>query len=237
MIVKLLFHLQMVSNYKRKTTRGSWTFEAPCKAKRAVSCGLSLRAAAERYQVPRQTLHRRMRTDSLSKSLGRFRPVFSADQEELLAQHLKAMDWVFFGLTIKSLRALAFEFAERNRIAHPFSNSMAGVGWVNGFMARHPELSVRAPEATSIARATGFNRPQVDRFFGLLRSLYLKHNLQARDIYNCDETGLQTSANRPPKVISVKGKRQVCRPRSSKTSNKVQRIGGRPIQYNVGMVD
>ena len=50
---------------------------------------------------------------------------------------------------------------------------------------------------------------QVDRFFSLLRSLYIKHDLRPQDIYNCDETGIQTSGTRPPKVLSVKGKRQV----------------------------
>ena len=49
----------------------------------------------------------------------------------------------------------------------------------------------------------------MDRFFSLLRSLYIKHDLRAQDIYNCDETGIQTSGTRPPKVLSVKGKRQV----------------------------
>ena len=33
--------------------------------------------------------------------------------------------------------------------------------------------------------------------------------MRVSDIWNCDETGIQTSANRPPKVFSQKGKRQV----------------------------
>ena len=44
----------------------------------------------------------------------------------------------------------------------------AGDGWVRGFLNRHPELTLRKPEPTSIARATGFNKPQVQRFFDLL---------------------------------------------------------------------
>ena len=74
----------------------------------------------------------------------------------------------------------------------------------------NPELSIRTPEPTSIARAAGFNRPQVQRFYSLLRSSYIKLQLRSDAIWNMDETGFHTSASRPPKVISVKGKKQVC---------------------------
>ena len=119
------------------------------------------------------------------------------------------MDHLFFGLTLKALGILAYDFADKNNITHPFRNQTAGKGWTKGFLNRHPEISLRAPEPTSIARATGFNSPQVERFFQLLRTLYVKHGFRACDLYNCDETGFQTSAYRPPKVVSLKGKRQV----------------------------
>jgi hypothetical protein len=76
-------------------------------------------------------------------------------------------------------------------------------------MQRHPELSLRAPEPTSIARACGFNKPQVQLFFDNLKTIRKKHNIELDNIYNVDETGIQTSAKKPPKVISTKGKKQV----------------------------
>jgi hypothetical protein len=42
---------------------------------------------------------------------------------------------------------------------------MAGSNWVNGFLKRHPTLSVRVPERTSAAKARGFNRVVVGDFF------------------------------------------------------------------------
>jgi hypothetical protein len=53
---------------------------------------------------------------------------------------------------------------------------MAGSNWVNGFLKRHPTLSVRVPERTSPAKARGFNRVVVGDFFILLKSLLDKYN-------------------------------------------------------------
>ena len=198
----------MLYAHKRKSTRGSWTVGNLQRAMHAIRLGTTVRVASRIYCIPRATLHRHFIDNNLEKNLGRFKPVFTTGEELLLKNHLKDMDRVFFGLTLKSLQVLAFEFAQQKNIVHPFVDVKAWKGWIRGFMARHPDLRLWAPESTSIARAMGFNRPQVDRFFRLLRTLYLKHKLRSQDIYNCDETGIQTLANRPPKFISVKGKRQ-----------------------------
>ncbi|KAF2904673.1 hypothetical protein ILUMI_01502 [Ignelater luminosus] len=50
---------------------------------------------------------------------------------------------------------------------------------------RNPDVVLRTPEATSLMRATGFNKPQVDRFYDRLIKL-------APQMYNADETGLST---------------------------------------------
>ena len=86
---------------------------------------------------------------------------------------------MFFGMLRKDLMILAFEIATENGIGHPFNKdkSLAGKTWYCNFMKRHPDLSLRQPEATSISRASGFNKGAIDHYFNLLEDLIVKHQL------------------------------------------------------------
>jgi hypothetical protein len=85
---------------------------------------------------------------------------------------------------------------------------MAGKDFFLTFKNRNPNLALGTPEATSLMRATGFNKPQVDRFYGLLLKLQEQFGFQASEIYNADETGV-SAVHKNDKVLSVKGKKQV----------------------------
>lgn len=56
-------------------------------------------------------------------------------------------------------------------------------------MKRHPKLSIRVPQATSLARATGFNPFTVRSFYDKLGDLLDTYKFPAASIYNVDETG------------------------------------------------
>lgn len=89
-----------------------------------------------------------------------------------------------------------------NSIPHLFKNGTAGDDWYKGFIGRHRNLTLRKPEPTSIARARGFNKPQVYRFFDLLEEQIEKHDIDATRLYNMDEKGIQSSSNKTPKVLT-----------------------------------
>lgn len=109
------------------------------------------------------------------------------------------------------VRSLAYQYATQNHIENKFNNTtkLAGCDWIYGFLKRHPRLSLRTPENTSLARASGFNRASVNTFFNLLGSLIDKYAFPPSRIYNCDETGITTVPNKPTKLFSLKGKKQV----------------------------
>jgi len=69
-----------------------------------------------------------------------------------------------FGLTIRDVRKMAFDVAGKLNVKLKFANNLAGDKWYYGFMDRHPELSLRQPEATSRQRMKGFSRERVMKF-------------------------------------------------------------------------
>jgi len=173
-------------------------------------------AASKQYGVPKSTLERRVKNKNkvatgVTKTLGSKKRVFSDDMEYELVQYILRMEELFFGLTIMDLRRMAFELAERNGIACPFNvaKGLAGEDWVRSFLSRHPSLSVRTPEATSAARARGFNRVSVQDFFTLLESIHDKSHFDPTRVFNVDETGLTTVQGKPSKIVAMRGRKQV----------------------------
>jgi hypothetical protein len=85
---------------------------------------------------------------------------------------------------------------------------MAGKDFFLAFKKRNPDLALRTPEATILMRATGFNKPQVDRFYDLLLKLKEQLGFQAYQLYNADETAV-SALHKNDKVLSVKGKNRL----------------------------
>ena len=128
-----------------------------------------------------------------------------------LEQYCLDMETRFYGLTAKDVKKMAFHLAEKNGLKHPFpeKNKSAGWKWLRSFMKRHPRLSLRKPQATSVKRIKGFTKENVKRFFDLYEPLLNLVNHNPCRVYNCDETGLTVVQHKTSKVLSLKGKRQV----------------------------
>lgn len=48
-------------------------------------------------------------------------------------------------------------------------HELAGRSWLNGFLNRHKELSIRQAEAVSMQHTQGFNRIKVSKFYSILK--------------------------------------------------------------------
>ncbi|XP_065312539.1 uncharacterized protein LOC135922058 [Gordionus sp. m RMFG-2023] len=139
------------------------------------------------------------------------RSVFSPIQEAKLTDYLIKGSRLFSGLCPNQVRVLAYQMAKRYSLQVPKSweiTQSAGEDWVGAFIKRNQTISLRTPEATSIARATNFNMKMVDLFFNNYLTVTRENNFLPCDIYNMDETGL-TTVQRPNKVIARKGEKQV----------------------------
>jgi len=89
--------------------------------------------------------------------------VFTEQEEKLLEDYLKKAAALYYGLNPTKVRILAYQFAVKNNKFNVIPRNWkvdekAGADWFSGFLKRHPTLSVRKLEATSIARATSFNK-------------------------------------------------------------------------------
>lgn len=118
----------------------------------------------------------------------------------------------FYGITPSTLRKIAFRFAEANKLKHNFNKQtqLAGKDWYYGFMSRHPSISLRIPEATSLNRITAFNATEVNLFFNQLKTIQIKYNSPGHRIFNIDQTGIST-VQKNSKILAPKGLKQIAK--------------------------
>ena len=110
---------------------------------------LSLREASRLYNIPLETLRRRVNgTVAIDFRPGQ-RMVFTEDEETKLADYLLQMSEMGYGLTCEGVMGMAYSIIERSKQPHPFQNGSAGRAWFEGFMRRKPYLTIRSPQSLS----------------------------------------------------------------------------------------
>ena len=140
-----------------------WDLEGMIQALNAVKVdGKALRKASREYGVPVATLKRRV--DGLVAVDARPGPstVLTWEEEDKLCQYCLDMADMGYGLTIE---VIAYRIAAGSGRSHPFKEGSAGRDWYEGFLRRHPQLSLRKPEALSYARAKNANAKVVEDFY------------------------------------------------------------------------
>lgn len=139
--------------------------------------------------------------------------VFTDQQENHLEEYLKMASEIYFGLSVGEVRKFAYDYATALRLKYPESwnvTKMAGEDWFTYYMKRHRALLVRTPEATSLARASSFNRENVSMFFDNLKTVLNRRNLEAAQIWNMEETGI-TTVQKPNRIVGRREYKQVGR--------------------------
>ncbi|KAJ4432731.1 hypothetical protein ANN_21369 [Periplaneta americana] len=195
----------------------SWNEEAMIRAVTAIrNKEMGFNKADKLFKVPKTSLRRYVKMDkpaeeAIRTKLGR-KPVFSQELETELVDYLVMMEQKYFGLTRQDVKMLAFQLAKRNGITNRFSElrGSAGKVWLYGFLRRHKDrISIRSATGTSLSRTKGFNKASVGAFFDILEAEFAKHNFESSRVFNVDETGLSVVQSKIPKVVALKGKRQI----------------------------
>ena len=169
---------------KRTTSRGSTPQSVMETAAHAVvQEGRSIRSVAQEYSICHVSLYRfckKLRADNnVIPKLG-YNPhtkVFTNEQESILTTYLKTCGDLYYGLSPKEIKQLAYHCAKKFNLRMPQRWSemeMAGPDWFTSFMKRNPDISLRKPEATSLNRAMNFNKIKLT-LFSINMQFYLKN--------------------------------------------------------------
>lgn len=203
----------MPNFYQRKSDRASWSEEALKEAIARVKAGdIGKREAEKYYGIPARTICRRIEKDDCKKKGLGPEGTLGAENEKRLVRHIQNLSSVGFAPDRQTVRVLAYKFAEKLNISHKFSKEceMAGYAWLNSFLRRNPELTIRQAEGLSVARGQGMNREDTSHFFTILQSVFEEHSLMDKPghIFNVDESGFPL-INKPGKVLTSKGSKSV----------------------------
>nr|XP_053616775.1 uncharacterized protein LOC128678900 [Plodia interpunctella] len=203
--------------YKRKTERATQSqdvYELAAAAVAENEC--SLRQASKDFGLCHVSLYRyiKKKKNNENPKVGYVscRQVFSGEEECKLSSYILKCAEIYFGLLPTEIRKLAYQCAvhlnAKNTPSSWKKNNSAGPDWFQNFMRRNPHLSLRTPEATSMSRATSFNKTNVASFFEVYKRLLEKNQFSASRIWNIDETGV-TTVQKPKKIVAARGQKQV----------------------------
>ena len=126
-----------------------------------------------------------------------------------MAEEIKTLAKLFYGLTALQIRSGAYAFAEQNNIPNKFNKQtkLAGKDWLYNFLKR-THMAVRKLEHTNINRVISFNESDINIFFNNLKLLYEKYNFSPTKIWNMDKTGIY-NVQQPENIVVEKDQRRV----------------------------
>ena len=166
--------------------------------------GLSVRRAATEYSVPVTTFRDRILGNvDIDAKIG-FDTIFEHEEEEKLVGHITYMAGIGYGYNKSGTQYMAKDYAvslgKPTKAKESLSNN-----WFYGFIKRWPNLKIVKPQKLSIARAKYASRESLDKYYKELSLVLTSNGLNDKhqNIYNVDETGVNTEHS-PPKVVCDK---------------------------------
>ena len=102
-----------------------------------VQDGNSLRRAARLYNVPVETLRRRVNGMVTLDCKPGPSTILTREEEQCLVGYVIEMADRGFGLQSEDLMQTAYTIMERSGRSNPFSNGMAGKGWLEAFILNY----------------------------------------------------------------------------------------------------
>ncbi len=162
---------------------------------------LSIRRAAESFDIPRSTLYDRI-SGKVAIGSRSGPPCYLNDAEEgELVNFILGCSKVGYSRSRKQVIALAQQIAKEKGMEVSVTS-----GWWVSFRKRHPELTLRMSEPLAHVRAASVSPEVLDKYYDVLDDTLRSNELIDKpcQIFNCDETGMPLAPH-PPRVVARKG--------------------------------
>ena len=134
----------MPRKHTKKTNRGQTQIDVLKRSAGALRQNGKLRQSAREFNVSKTTLKRfvvpmSIDEDTAKKSgykrMGDRHRIFSTKMEEDLANHIKSLSNMFYGLSTNKCRRLAFEYAMQNNITIPENWGKKRIAGIDRFLS------------------------------------------------------------------------------------------------------
>ncbi|KAJ0124110.1 Uncharacterized protein HZ326_31474, partial [Fusarium oxysporum f. sp. albedinis] len=173
---------------------------------------LSIRRAANIYNVNRSTLRRRQNGAQSRRDWTPGSRKLSNLEEKTLVRFILKLDSQGFPPKLSFVEAMAnCLLADRNA-------SPVGMHWANNFIKRQPELKMRFFRRYDYQRAKCEDPTIIRNWFRLVENTIAKYGIQSHDIWNFDETGFMMGMISSGMVVT--GSERLGRPRSVQPGNR-----------------
>ena len=177
---------------------------------------ISIKKAAAESGIPFSTLRDRTSERVEVTAQPGTSTVLTRDEELQLRDYLIKLSELGVGKSKEQVQELAYMIIKRDPTRSHVSeiwikNTTAGKDWYYGYMKRHQDLSLRKPEKLSKARSRMTNESVLKNFYDVLEPILTNdegESLDAKFIFNCDETGVPLDF-RPSRVVASRKSRSV----------------------------
>lgn len=162
---------------------------------------ITVRRAAQEYDVPKSTLHDRIAGRLPVEGESSPQKYLIDDEEEELESFLCGFASVGFAQSRNQVMEIVQEAlnqkGQRVIVSH---------GWWESFKCRHPTLTLRTAAPLSYAQVIGSDPVIVNKYFDLLDRTLTDNKLHDKpsQIFNLDETGMPLDPSQP-RVVAQRG--------------------------------
>jgi 4-hydroxybenzoate polyprenyltransferase len=168
-----------------------------------VENGISLRKAAERWAIPRSTLHSRIHGRVTRNEANEHNQRLSPLQELHLVGWILGQGALGLAPTHQQVRELAARVVRAGGDDQPL-----GKAWMEGFLRRNPEVKTVRGKPIDSCRLNGATTKIVKEFFSLLKIPAIEA-ISPDNRYNMDETGLLEGRGSNGLVLGAANKKAV----------------------------